>query len=78
MKLLEKITTVFMFCLLSYQIFLAHFHSKNIEKFMSVRPFYDEKHPPSPPPVTKPVNNFYPHTYIGQDFDPNSVITQIT
>jgi hypothetical protein len=45
---------------------------------MAVIPKFEEKEKKINKPVAIPINNFYPHTYIGQDFDPNSVITQIT
>jgi hypothetical protein len=82
MLLLDQIITFLLICLLCYQIFLAHFQLKIIEGYMLVLPKFDPKYNKTyktiVKPTAKPVNNFYPKTHVDMDFDPNSVITQIT
>ena len=82
MKILEQIITFLLIWVLCYQIFLAHFHLKIIEGYMLVLPKFSPVFSLTTNPVVKPtaipVNNFYPKTHFGMDFDPNSVITQIT
>jgi ABC-type cobalt transport system substrate-binding protein len=81
MLLIEKIITLLMICLLFYQIFLAHFRSKK-EGYMAVIPKFDPKYKPVDKPIAEPtagpVNNFLPVTTINMNFDPNSVITEVT
>jgi hypothetical protein len=82
MLIIEKIITLLMICLLFYQIFLAHFHSKITEGYELVlpkfEPKYNKTYAPVAKPTTGPVNNFLPTTTINMNFDPNSVITQVT
>jgi hypothetical protein len=82
MRILEQIITFLLIWLLGYQIFLAHFRLKIVEGYMLVLPAFNPVFSLTTDPVVKPtaipVNNFYPKTHFGMDFDPNSVITQIT
>jgi hypothetical protein len=82
MSIIEQIITFLLIYLLCYQIFLAHFHSKRIEGYELVLPKFDPKFSKTYAPVVKPtagpVNNFLPTTTINMNFDPNSVITQLT
>jgi hypothetical protein len=41
-------------------------------------PKYNKTYKTIVKPTAKPVNNVYPKTHVDMDFDPNSVITQIT
>lgn len=82
MIILEQIITFLMICLLCYQIFLAHFYLKIVEGYEEVLPKFNPKYSstyaPVAQPTTGPVNNFLPTTTINMNFDPNSVITQIS
>lgn len=66
-----------MICLSFYQIFLAHFRSKKKDIWQT--PKFDSKYQKSPSPTSAiTINKFYPNTYISKDFDPKSVIKEIT
>ena len=82
MRILEQIIFFLLIWVLCYQIFLAHSHLKIIEGYMLVLPKFDPIYKKTFKPVAKPtaipVNNFYPKTHFGMEFDQNSVITQIT
>jgi hypothetical protein len=82
MLLLDQIITFLLICLLCYQIFLAHVHLNIIEGYELVLPKFSPAYSSTMKPVAKPiaipVNNFLPKTQVSMDFDPNSVLTQIT
>ena len=82
MRILEQIIFFLLIWVLCYQIFLAHSHLKIIEGYMLVLPAFNPVFNLTTNPVVNPtaipVNNFYPKTHFGMEFDQNSVITQIT
>jgi hypothetical protein len=78
MAILEKMLTFFMIYLLCYQTFVVHFRSKIIEGYMLVIPKFAPVFNKTFAPTAAPVNNFFPHTHISQDFDNNSVITAVS